>query len=281
MNELKRIAGRIRDEFNALRATFGQANGVATLNASGKLPDSQLSLSGKTTDALAEGSTNRYFTDARAQNALATSLAAKQDISEKGTANGYASLDSSGTVPSAQLPAAATNSRVGEIGIFITSTPPQGVVYFNRASLSRTSYADLWAWVQNHPELYDDTGTDKQKFGPGDDSTTFDLPDWKGIGVRGAGTSSAFQKANGNYYDGGNLLDVLLDGLKDHRHYVSGYVYYGNSTFWIYYSGTGHPNEAVTQTYTAGPASNSSGDPRSTDENRGVTVAIHWGIRYE
>ena len=40
MNELKRIAGRIRDEFNALRATFGQANGVATLNASGKLPDS-------------------------------------------------------------------------------------------------------------------------------------------------------------------------------------------------------------------------------------------------
>ena len=38
MNELKRIAGRIRDEFNALRANFGQANGVATLNASGKLP---------------------------------------------------------------------------------------------------------------------------------------------------------------------------------------------------------------------------------------------------
>ncbi|MBK8196973.1 MAG: hypothetical protein IPK75_01295 [Acidobacteria bacterium] len=59
------------------------------------------------TDALAEGATNKYFTDARAQAALTTQLAGKLATSLKGAANGLAELDSGGKVPEAQLPAPA------------------------------------------------------------------------------------------------------------------------------------------------------------------------------
>lgn len=40
-------------------------------------------------------------------NNIATAIATKEDTANKGSANGYASLDSSGDVPSAQLPAAS------------------------------------------------------------------------------------------------------------------------------------------------------------------------------
>lgn len=40
-------------------------------------------------------------------NNIATAIATKEDTANKGNANGYASLDSSGDVPSAQLPAAS------------------------------------------------------------------------------------------------------------------------------------------------------------------------------
>ncbi|MBI1401464.1 hypothetical protein [Hyphomonas sp.] len=59
------------------------------------------------TDALAEGSTNKYFTDGRAQAALASALSGKLDTSLKGANSGLAELDSGGKVPSAQLPAPA------------------------------------------------------------------------------------------------------------------------------------------------------------------------------
>ena len=46
-----------------------------------------------------------------AQTDLATALGAKQSTAEKGVASGYASLDSSGLVPAAQLQVALTETR--------------------------------------------------------------------------------------------------------------------------------------------------------------------------
>lgn len=54
----------------------------------------------KVSDAIVNGVT----TVAPSQNAVFDALALKQDLSEKGQANGYASLDSAGKVPAAQLP---------------------------------------------------------------------------------------------------------------------------------------------------------------------------------
>jgi hypothetical protein len=60
------------------------------------------------TQALLDGGQldSRYFTEAE----VTALLAGKQDISEKGVANGYASLDANGLVPTSQLPALAITS---------------------------------------------------------------------------------------------------------------------------------------------------------------------------
>jgi hypothetical protein len=120
----------------------GANNGLAELDASGKVPVSQIpasvgavqSVNTKTgtvvlqTDDIAEAAvpTNKWFTDARAksaavgdaiadgvtdkapsQNAVYDALALKLDQASKGAAGGVAELDGSGKVPTGQLPALA------------------------------------------------------------------------------------------------------------------------------------------------------------------------------
>lgn len=120
----------------------GAVNGLAELDATGKVPESQIpasvgavqSVNTKTgavvleTDDIAEAAvpTNKWFTDARAksaavgdaiadgvtdkapsQNAVYDALASKLDQASKGAAGGVAELDGSGKVPTAQLPALA------------------------------------------------------------------------------------------------------------------------------------------------------------------------------
>ena len=67
---------------------FGEANGVATLNSLGKIPTSQLpdsisvggdisaALAALTTNSISEGSTNKYFTNQRAIDAVSSTIAA-------------------------------------------------------------------------------------------------------------------------------------------------------------------------------------------------------------
>ena len=59
----------------------GQADGVASLDSLGKIPDSEIPTTiardteiPSTTDSLAEGTTNKYFTDERAQDAIGNAL---------------------------------------------------------------------------------------------------------------------------------------------------------------------------------------------------------------
>jgi len=47
-----------------------------------------------------------------------------------------------------------------------------------------------------------------------DTSLTFALPDLQGLSVRSSRASTHYQKANGSYYTGGNVGDVLLDQLQ-------------------------------------------------------------------
>ncbi|HJS44148.1 MAG TPA: hypothetical protein VJ755_11795, partial [Gemmatimonadales bacterium] len=78
----------------------GAANGVATLDASSLIPDAQIPAT--------------IARDTEITSAISTHAAAAdphtvyQKESEKAVANGYASLDATGKVPSAQLPATAS-----------------------------------------------------------------------------------------------------------------------------------------------------------------------------
>jgi microcystin-dependent protein len=78
---------------------------------------------------------------------------------------------------------------VGVVHPFAGSTAPDGWLLCDGSAVSRTTYADLFSVI----------GT---IYGSGDGSTTFNLPDMRGIFPKGAGTTNraAGKDANGNYY---------------------------------------------------------------------------------
>ena len=85
-NSVADAINTIGSTVSAITTSKGQANGYASLDSSGHLPDSQLP---------PDAATTTYVTTAIGSFS-----------SNKGQANGFASLDSTGKVPSSQLPAA-------------------------------------------------------------------------------------------------------------------------------------------------------------------------------
>ncbi|RTR01933.1 phage tail protein [Halomonas nitroreducens] len=70
---------------------------------------------------------------------------------------------------------------VGAVMGFPCTTAPAGWLKLNGAELSRSAYADLWAFAQASGNLAgSEAGKDPLQFGPGDGSTTFTLPDHRG-----------------------------------------------------------------------------------------------------
>jgi len=101
-------------------------------------------------------------------------FATLQAISEKGVANGYAALDGTGKVPSAQLPT-IQSIPTGGVMAFAGTGAPTGFLLCDGAAVSRTTYSALWTLL----------GT---LYGAGDGSTTFNLPDYRGRSLVGLGT---------------------------------------------------------------------------------------------
>jgi len=89
---------------------------------------------------------------------------------------------------------------------------PAGVVALelNRAEISRTTYADLWALVQASGR-YDNTGASTAAYGPGDGANTFQLFDARGEFERGLD--------NGRGADPGrSLISWQVDMFESHSH---------------------------------------------------------------
>lgn len=95
---------------------------------------------------------------------------------------------------------AAARSPTGAVTAWSTNTAPSGYLICNGAAVSRTTYAALFAVIG---------GT----YGPGDGSTTFNLPDLRGAFVRGLD--------NGRGLDAGRTLGSYQDSdNKSHAHGV-------------------------------------------------------------
>jgi microcystin-dependent protein len=75
---------------------------------------------------------------------------------------------------------------VGVLGLFLGTAPPPGWLKLNGAILSRTAYADLWAYANASGNTVAEASwsTDWGKFSTGDGSTTFRLPDLRGEFLR-------------------------------------------------------------------------------------------------
>lgn len=126
---------------------------------------------------------------------------------------------------------------VGTIVQLPASGLPTGrrILKLNGASLSRTSYAELWAFAQASGNLASSqSAKTAAQFGPGDGSTTFTLPDYRGYFLRalsdGAGIDS-----------GRSISSVQSSQNLSHGHSAdTGYAgshAHGGSTNWAGYHG--------------------------------------------
>ena len=90
----------------------------------------------------------------------------------------------------------------GQVSYFAMTSPPQGWLKANGAAVSRTTYS----------KLFDEIGT---RFGNGNGSTTFNLPDLRGEFIRGWDDSRGVDS-------GRNFGSFQSDELKQHRHPLVG-----------------------------------------------------------
>jgi len=77
------------------------------------------------------------------------------------------------------------------------STAPSGYLLCDGADVSRTTYVDLFAVIG-------------ETFGPGDGSTTFNLPDFRGIFPRGSGTNETLGSVGGSV---GDYQDFAIENI--------------------------------------------------------------------
>ncbi|CAG9297578.1 phage tail-collar fiber domain-containing protein [Celerinatantimonas diazotrophica] len=75
-------------------------------------------------------------------------------------------------------------ATVGQIILVPATTAPSGYLKANGASLSRSTYAKLWAYAQASGNLVDEKSKDIGNFGSGDGSSTFTVPDLRGEFLR-------------------------------------------------------------------------------------------------
>lgn len=98
----------------------------------------------------------------------------------------------------AAMQEASQATPIGTIAYFAGDSAPAGWLKANGAQVSRSVYANLFAAIST-------------RFGAGDGSTTFTLPDLRGVFLRG------FDDGRG--FDGGRVLGSLQNhNLAEHRH---------------------------------------------------------------
>lgn len=164
------------------------------------------------------------------------------------------------------------NIMVGTIQAFATDTPPSGFLECDGSTISRTTYSSLFTVI----------GT---RWGYGDQSTTFNVPDLRGMFPRGwaHGTSRDPDRSGRNAIaTGGNSGDNVGSyqgyAVKTHEH---------RGTFYTATGGYGYgapisPNIGCNQTYwqpwiasqTMASASTSTG------ESRPINVNVMWCVKY-
>ena len=74
-------------------------------------------------------------------------------------------------------------SPIGEVKIWTDDTAPRGSLEGDRGTYLRADYPLLWAYIQTSA-MYDPTGATIYMFGPGDGTTSFQMPETRGEFLR-------------------------------------------------------------------------------------------------
>ncbi|MDI7188409.1 hypothetical protein [Leptospira santarosai] len=117
------------------------------------------------------------------------------------------------------------------------------------------------------------------EYGFGDGSTTFNVPDRRGIFPRGAGVHGSRAKMSGGNYDGGSVGAAGQDRFPSHRHQqYAGDVGAGVTGNGGRYADSSGANVATTL-YTGSPVSDGTGTPRNGNETAPAWTAVRYKVR--
>jgi len=232
--------------------------------------------SGKDSDDLPEGATNLYLTSDNLGDTInaATAQATPNDSGKVGFWD--ATTSALRQLTFTQLKAFLKTyfdtvyeaSPAGLIQAYAGSTTPTGYFLCDGAAYSRATYSALFSAI----------GT---TWGAGNGSTTFNVPDFRGIFLRGVGNHGTLTKAGGSAFAGGTLGTYANDKLQGH---------------WHSYRDTGGSganagiasNNAISgtlQTASSGAINNpisdgTNGTPRTGDETAPASAAVNFIIKY-
>ncbi|EJP05238.1 hypothetical protein J9305_04660 [Leptospira interrogans] len=125
------------------------------------------------------------------------------------------------------------------------------------------------------------------EYGFGDGSTTYNVPDRRGIFARGAGVHGSRSKAAGGNYDGGAVGYAGQDQTQDHSHqlYVSQSSGTNGAGPWT--TGSGPDMLSSSSTNGSNPGSvirnlivnNTNGTPRTGNETTPAFIAVKYKVR--
>jgi microcystin-dependent protein len=165
-----------------------------------------------------------------------------------------------GEVTVAKLAAAVQQLLVpaGAVQAFAMNSAPSGWLAADGSNVSRTTYAALFSAI----------GT---TYGVGDDSTTFALPDLRGIFVRGSGS----QTISGITYNK-TFAAKEGDAMQGHRHTYGG----GYSTYNVVGGGSGIFGAPSTETTNDPVSDGTNGTPRTASETRPANIAMLYCIKF-
>jgi len=160
---------------------------------------------------------------------------------------------------------------VGSYVNFAGASAPAGFLACQGQAISRTTYADLFAVI----------GT---TYGAGNGSTTFNLPDARGLVMVGAGAHGTMTRANGTAYNGGTVGASRNDQFQGFWQNVQkGNVFIGGSSvtrsafMGDTASGLANSDFVYAKTFSS---DGTNGTPRTGDETRPAEIAVLVCIKY-
>ena len=166
----------------------------------------------------------------------------------------------------------------GVVQPFAGSTAPSGWLLCDGAPVSRPIANG--GTVDTYKALYDVIGLTWGN----PSGSQFNLPDLRGVFVKGAGTTSrsAGKDSAGNFY-AGSLGTYLTDKMQGHRHYITA----ANNTIYFLVGGAGGSNfaagGAISAAYTIGgdPTSDGpDGEPRKGLTTEPQSAGMNYIIKY-
>ena len=137
------------------------------------------------------------------------------------------------------------------------SSAPTGFLACDATAISRATYADLFAVI----------GT---TYGVGNGTTTFNLPDARGLVMVGAGAHGSMTRADASAYDGGTVGATRNDQMQGFKveAKTSIYTLTGGGGQGIDNAGSDYSNSATVK------SDGTNGTPRTGNETRPAEIAL-------